>query len=274
MDPKLLETRLLLRESAIGFVSVSRCALKLKNLISSNDSANLDAYLRDILLYDLEINKISQNLQVCEEEIIEYNEIEKNLEETINETQKSINNYEMQLKQENIVRKHRELCELLASDVNTLTTRSQLTKEINNFNDNLITIKDSLQLIDTQILVRNNQYNNLIVAITLLQTELYDEDEDEELRKNEKSMHEKMHENSINNENDNNIIDDDEDNEVHESRRNRNNENNHKNDKLLNENDENNENNENQENNDMNEDEIDNENIKELSETNENDTME
>lgn len=198
MDSKILESRLLLRESVIGpVISLSRCASKLPQLINNKqadafikgmflslfqdllwDSSGYHAFIYvDILLYQVEMQKIARSVEVCADEIKEYKEIENRINQRILDTEDTISSLESDLKCEKFIRKHKELLEALASDVNTKRSRRSLNEEIVATENTLITIESSLALANQHIALRRSQYDDLLKDIDILQSSIIDEDD-------------------------------------------------------------------------------------------------
>lgn len=171
MDPKILENRLLLRESTVGSISVSKCANRLQALkSSSSESKQLirEAFIRDIMLYSVEMNRIARILTVCDEEMDEYRLIEHELTSKIVETEESIVSLETSLKQERVLRKHKQLIESLSIQVNEHEPRSFISKEIQASDEGLRGVEDSLDLAEQQILTRKSQLQDLLRCIDIL----------------------------------------------------------------------------------------------------------
>jgi hypothetical protein len=81
-DTKILESRLLTRESAIGGSSLSRCALKFQqymgfyeknnphgNTPASDVTGEYEALCREVMLYQVEMKKYDEIYQMYHEEI-------------------------------------------------------------------------------------------------------------------------------------------------------------------------------------------------------------
>jgi hypothetical protein len=75
-DTKILESRLLTRESAIGGSSLSRCAVRLQQYLktSAESKATLpgneyEAFCRDVSLYQVEMKKYQEVNLMCDDEI-------------------------------------------------------------------------------------------------------------------------------------------------------------------------------------------------------------
>ena len=76
VDTKILEARLITRDSAIVGSSVSRIAAKMQqffSVVGTDDTAAkstaYENYVRDIILYKLEMEKVRHIDQMCDREI-------------------------------------------------------------------------------------------------------------------------------------------------------------------------------------------------------------
>lgn len=121
MDAKILETRLLLRESTVASINISKCATRLATLRRKRSSADIsvstsayDSYAADILLYQTEMNKVARFIDVCDLELKEYEDIQAAIEVRSSETEATIRRLETQLEEEKMIRKHKKLLEKLA----------------------------------------------------------------------------------------------------------------------------------------------------------------
>lgn len=180
-----MENRLLLRESTIGSISVSRCASRLQTLHlkrsahtspPSKDQPQLEAYQRDLQLYEIEMNKVARIIAVCDEELEEYASIEEDIHRRVELTEQRIRDLEEQLKQEKIIRKHKELVEACAMDVHRVDSKQYFDHEIRACDDGIVGVEQSLQLAAQKIQTRSLQYEELMSAIAALLAPLVDED--------------------------------------------------------------------------------------------------
>ena len=70
MDTKILEKRLILRESVLhNSLSLSRCAARLQNNQCLIDPQPL---IKELLLYNIELNKVTNLTNIYQDEINEY----------------------------------------------------------------------------------------------------------------------------------------------------------------------------------------------------------
>ena len=84
-DTKILESRLITRDSAIGGSSLTRCVYKLQQYLSSYEKEQkekekkvekeqerrllCEGYCRELLLYKIEMEKFYETFEMCEQEI-------------------------------------------------------------------------------------------------------------------------------------------------------------------------------------------------------------
>ena len=184
MDNKLLETRLLTRESTIGGSvgsSVSRCSAKFQSLVQSlesNTGSNaVDSFVREILLYKLDTSKCEHVFNACDEEIAAYHELELTIKNDIAQTRQGNVHLEIELDHERQIRTHRETLESDAKQVNALPTRASLKRKIDNTNANIDSVNESLRAVDGRIGQRQQQFTALLQTIADLQSKLLDEEE-------------------------------------------------------------------------------------------------
>lgn len=201
LDNTILKQRLLLRESAVNYMTVSKIATRIQcllddNLIKSSSSTLLDTttiiendsnneipgvsdkLTRDILTYKLDMAKIKHIYSSCDEEIIAYQELYNDIDNQIITTQNEIKELELELNQQVLIRKHREECETLAIQINTLPNIKKLDNAIQDLAINLSEVREAIVTIDGKIDQRLRQYDILSHAITDMQSKLLVEDED------------------------------------------------------------------------------------------------
>lgn len=183
-DTKILESRLITRDSAIGGSSVSRCASRMqqffKTLSESKEEKDIAAayecYCRDIVYYQLEMEKYAHSFDMCAREIEEYDALENDIESKITETQSAIEVLSEELMQQKKLRRHREECENLARVVNSVPSRSKTNRDINAVEEEIARLKDQIASKETQESVRVKQFKLLMQAIADLSKSI-DEDE-------------------------------------------------------------------------------------------------
>lgn len=186
LDQKILEQRLLLRESVISGPSLSRCAVKLSQIqkqsikVRSNQSQDIiehrdqlkkavDGFSRDVLLFKFETLKAANSLKVMEQQDIEYADMEASISARISEVKDSISNLEEELRREQVVRKHRTFCEQEAAKVNKYPTRSASKRKIDAITASLKADNEALESVTAELAQRQTQFNALFAAFDELQ---------------------------------------------------------------------------------------------------------
>ena len=105
LDNKILEMRLLYKDSVISMPSITKCAKQL-NLYQKNmkDIAVLEGFLNESLSCKLEIEKTMKIFEMLEEQEKEYDELESVIQSNIHETKNKIISLEEELKQQLLIR--------------------------------------------------------------------------------------------------------------------------------------------------------------------------
>lgn len=170
LDQKILELRLLLKDSSVGQVSIAKCAAKLQAFGKNvNDQAALEGFLREILLYQLEYEKTSNSFNALDRQDLEYANLESKIVQDIAAAKANIQQLEEELQQQQIIRAHRIECEHLATEVNKLPSRSTLKRKIDAVNHTLDNTKASIELVESEINTKQAQFANVALAIAELQ---------------------------------------------------------------------------------------------------------
>eukprot|EP00428_Durinskia_dybowskii_P074407 CAMPEP_0170405434 /NCGR_PEP_ID=MMETSP0117_2-20130122/27177_1 /TAXON_ID=400756 /ORGANISM="Durinskia baltica, Strain CSIRO CS-38" /LENGTH=259 /DNA_ID=CAMNT_0010662545 /DNA_START=12 /DNA_END=791 /DNA_ORIENTATION=+ len=170
LDAKILELRLLIKESSLGQASVSKCAAKLnafgKNL---NDKSALEGFLREVLMYQLDYEKTEKTFNALSRQASEYDVLEQDIAQKISSTKDNIARLEEELQQQKCIREHRVECEKAASIVNQLPSRSTLKRKIDAVNQNVITTNASIELVESEIAQKQHFFKAVMQAISDLQ---------------------------------------------------------------------------------------------------------
>lgn len=170
LDAKILELRLLIKESSLGQASISKCASKLntfgKNL---SDKSALEAFLRELLLYQLDFEKTKKSFQALSRQNDEYNVLEKEIEGKVCATKDNIARLEEELRQQQSIREHRLECEHVATDVNKQPSRSVLKRKIDAVVNNVDSTNASIELVEAEIAVKEEYFKHVLQAIVELQ---------------------------------------------------------------------------------------------------------
>ena len=195
LDNIILKQRLLLRESAVNFMTISKIATRIQSLLDRsifktstflNTSTIIyndlipeisDKLIRDILTYKLDMAKIKHIYSSCDEEITAYQELYIDIDNQIMRTQNEIKELESELNQQVLIRKHREEFEILAIELNTLPNIKKLVDSIKDLAMNLSEVREAIVTIDGKTNQRVKQYDILMQAITDMQCKLLEEED-------------------------------------------------------------------------------------------------
>ena len=157
LTTKLLEKRLLSRETVRSGPSIAKCASNLfavfKSIFEKNadDPSVLNSFLRSMILFELDTSKDERSQVIAEEEISELQTLEKSIEEQIRLTQENIVLLTKELGDEQRIRKHKEDCDRAAVEVNKLPSTSVLYKEIEDITISRKHILHEIQIEDIQM---------------------------------------------------------------------------------------------------------------------------
>src|SRR5690349_354994 len=129
MDAKILEIRLVTRESALYIPSVSKCASKVQVLLSTRRDDRhwqeaRDSLSRELQLYKIEMTQVQETIQMHDRELLEFQNLERRIEADIASVEANILTLRRELHEQKKLRKHKEECEILARLVNTLTPQA------------------------------------------------------------------------------------------------------------------------------------------------------
>ena len=201
-DIKILEGRLLTRDSAITGSTVTKCALKMQQLFatlqnpdnkgedaSDITSAALESFSRDLLLYKLEMGKFGQSFNMLDEEAVEYDSLEASIESNIEETTQSIVALTQELVQQKKLKQHREECEALSRIVNLVPSTRKILASSNLVNEEICRLEEQLASTESIEKLRNRQVNLLLQSIADLSQSL---EEEETLQKQLQQLHQSV----------------------------------------------------------------------------------
>ena len=144
----------------------------------SNDIIDIsDKLIRDVSIYNLDMAKLKQIYTLCDNEITAYNDLFHDIETQIIDSQNDIIQLKEELYQQQLIRKHREECEALATDINILPNLKKLDGSIKDNNTNLNEVCDAIDAINGKIDQRSRQYDALMQAIADMQNKLNDDED-------------------------------------------------------------------------------------------------
>jgi hypothetical protein len=186
MDMKLLEKRLLTRDSTLSVSSVSKCASRLQQYLAAVQAGRemqqtKDALIRDMCLYKIEISQVIEATLMCDRELEESKAIEKSVEEDISKAEMDINNLNKELAEQKSIRKHKEECELLARLVNTLPSKTVVGNDIKKALDALSPLRKQSESAEYRVNMRKKQFQVLQQTIFDMKRNLEEESEQQGL---------------------------------------------------------------------------------------------
>ena len=166
LDNKVLEMRLLYKDSVISMPSITKCAKQL-NLYQKNlkDIALLEGFMNETLSYKLELDKTMEVFAMLEAQEREYDELETVIQNKINVTRNNIVLSEEELKQQLLIRAHRLECEHVATIVNKQPSCSVLKRKIDNITNSLQGIRNSIVQVNSEIANKKALYDILLKAV-------------------------------------------------------------------------------------------------------------
>lgn len=183
LDGKILELRLVTKESTIGGASVFRIAKSLREYNAALTQDPVDQHMvlaahenfsRDVLLYELEISKASKTMQLCDNEIANFKLQEEDIENKIQSTRSTLLALEEELKLQQSIRILTEECEVKAGIVNDLPTPNNLKRQIEECDATLQNLASSLDSVEVKLNKRVKQYESLLQSIQILSDPLVD----------------------------------------------------------------------------------------------------
>lgn len=174
MDQTILESRIITQEFDFpGFPSLTRCAERLQSLqhaittkttttteepqpssstvTTKADVSPYEAYVRELLSYQLEMTKTCRSFRTSDIEASNYQQAAKAMTDEIVRVRDEVLALEITLKQQEEIRKHRERMETLAKEVNQRPARSVLKRKISAMQDELGHLEESITAADTQV---------------------------------------------------------------------------------------------------------------------------
>ncbi len=173
MDTKILEQRLITKDSVRGSASISRTAERLSSLRTNlSDKVALENFLREITMLRLEIDKSCRTYDSYAKQVAEYRELQDNVNEQSHGAAREIEHLKIQREQENRIRSHRRVCELYAQEVNTHKRRSYLERNISQLEENLAHTKKGMETTQIDIRTRKGQFDLLLTALMDLESQI------------------------------------------------------------------------------------------------------
>ncbi|KAJ1392976.1 hypothetical protein B484DRAFT_340619 [Ochromonadaceae sp. CCMP2298] len=177
LDAKTLELRLIYKDSTISLPSVTKCAMKLQSFGKNlQDEKVFEAFIREALLYKLELEKADKTFQSFDRQSEEYDTLEAKIGEKISLAKGEIMRLKEDLQQQKAIREHRVECESRASVVNKLPSRSNLKRKMASVQDQLEQSRCSIEAEEEIIKIRHAQLEIVRSAIADMQRSKEDEE--------------------------------------------------------------------------------------------------
>lgn len=169
LDAKILELRLLLKESSLGQASISKCAAKLSAYGKGLDNQSLEGLLRELMMNQIEFEKAEKIFHALARQSEEYDILEREIEGKISAAKESISQQEEELRQQKSIREHRMECEQIASTVNKHPSRSALKRKIDAINQGIDSTNASIDLVESEIALKAAHFKTVLQAVRDLQ---------------------------------------------------------------------------------------------------------
>ncbi len=191
IDTKILEQRLITRDSVRGSASISRSAERLANFRSPIvNNVVLENFLREIAMFRTETEKSCRSYDSYKLQVVEYQKLQNSVSVKAGDAVRDIDHLKVRLEQENMIRSHRTVCEAQAMKVNRHKSRSYLNRNIAQIEENVAHTFKRLESIDHEISTRKVQFDSLLTALLDLESQIIEtcdvgdesEDDDVEMR--------------------------------------------------------------------------------------------
>ena len=128
-----------------------------------------DGFAREIMSYKLEMTKTCRQYSTCDIEASNYQSLSNEVSSEIAKVREEVLQLEVELKQQEGIRSHRERLELLAKEVNTRPARSSLKRKLAAMEEELKNVEESITAIDAAVMVRYEQFEAVQRAVAVLQ---------------------------------------------------------------------------------------------------------
>jgi chromosome segregation ATPase len=174
IDTKILEQRLITKDSVRGSASITRSAEKLSalNAALGKDKNGLESFLREIMMFRLETDKSCRTYENYVNQVVEYHELQQTLAKRAADTTEDIQRFRLQLQQEKKIRAHRSICENFAETVNRHKSKSYLHRNISQIEGNVSETNKKLESISQDIKTRKVQFDSLLTALLDLESQI------------------------------------------------------------------------------------------------------
>jgi predicted transcriptional regulator len=171
MDQRILEQRLLTKDSAFGVVSVTKCAAKLQQVKQVPFEKNeVENFMKEILLLKLDTDRSWKVSDVLTEQSKEYDLLEQEILRKIAVAKQNTTNLNEDLSRQVDISVHRSACEHIGVLVNQLPSKSSLKRKIDAIDEDTRQTESMIATLNSEIQWRYGQFKILSDAILALQT--------------------------------------------------------------------------------------------------------
>jgi hypothetical protein len=181
MDNRILEKRLLYKESGVGAIpSVNKCAKSFADVLASSTDGSheraVEALVRDIRAYEFDMRKVSQMIRVCEEELDEMSKENESVEANKRLVQQNVIDLNLQLSQELQLRTLKADCDIVAKKVDSLPSQSILKRQIEAAEKNLQSTLDAVAETNERLAKRLKLVEQIAASVLHLKVDILDEE--------------------------------------------------------------------------------------------------
>ena len=192
-ENSILEQRLIFQESSVGKPSLTKITDKFRSYLTSKNKKdndddkrhyqyNYDDLLREVKLYELEMNKQSQQHESCLNiETKYYNELCNEINDNISSVEKELDELTVTLKNSKLIQKHRMLIEeYITTDIAILPSNNDIARNLHTIHNKMKSNEDSILSIDHKINTRKSQFQLLQQALNALMEPLPSEQQEQQ----------------------------------------------------------------------------------------------
>lgn len=172
VDGKILEQRLITKDSVVVVSSLSRISNKLSTLRANEDQAALEQFLREVFQCKLEHEKSLRAFEGFPKYLEEFHSLECDIFQRTQQTFEEIEQLKERVAQEKLIREHRIKCEESAQKVNRYQSRSVLKRKLVEIDSNRKESEQRLCAVNNDLITRKTQFNSLITALLDLESQI------------------------------------------------------------------------------------------------------
>lgn len=171
MDQRILEQRLLTKDSAFGVVSATKCAAKLQQIQQVPlDKKGVENFMKEILLLKLDTDRSWKASDVLTEQSKEYDLLEQDIIRKIAVAKQNTTHLNEDLIRQVDISIHRSACENISVSINKLPSKSSLKRKIDAIDEETRQTELMITTLNSEIQWRYRQFEVLSESILALQT--------------------------------------------------------------------------------------------------------